>query len=71
MIAFLLLAVAVILFFSSNSKLKRYVAYAFGGLALVALVILSLTMETGKKSNTISGSEKAVVEEVVPIEQNK
>ncbi|KAA8745369.1 hypothetical protein [Paenibacillus sp. UASWS1643] len=66
-----MIAVAVFLFFPSNAKLKRYVAYAFGGITLVALVILRLTIETGTKSNTISGSEKAVVENVVPIEQSK
>ncbi|MCP1137509.1 hypothetical protein NKT34_30070 [Paenibacillus polysaccharolyticus] len=71
MIAFLLLAVAVMLFFSSNQKLKRYAAYAFGGLALTAVIILAFTMETGTKSNSVSGSAKAVAVENVTLEQNK
>lgn len=71
MIAFLLLAVSVMLFFSSNQKLKRYTAYAFGGLALTAVIILAFTMETGINSNSVSGSSKAVVVENVTLEQNK
>ena len=61
MIAFLLLVVAVIFFFSSNAKLKRYIAYTVGGLALIALVIIGFTMETGKDSNTISGTKTAPI----------
>ncbi|WP_427051823.1 hypothetical protein [Paenibacillus sp. TC-CSREp1] len=70
MIAFLLLAVAVILFFSSNEKLKRYVVYALGGLALTAVVLLGFTLETGTNSKVTIGSEKAVVQDVI-LEQSK
>lgn len=70
MIAFLLLAAAVILFFSSNEKLKRYTAYAFGGFALIVLVILVFTIQTGYNSNLDTGSERTGVEDMV-LEQNK
>ncbi|KWU57862.1 hypothetical protein COA23_20030 [Priestia megaterium] len=52
-------------------SLKRYAAYAVGGLALTAVVILAFTMETGTSSNSVTGSEKAVVVENVTLEQNK
>ncbi|MBT2282474.1 hypothetical protein J7E78_02765 [Paenibacillus polymyxa] len=70
MIAFLLLASAVIFFFSSSEKLRRYIAYAFGGLALIAVVIMVFTVQTGTKSNAVTGSEKAVVESTI-LEQEK
>ncbi|MGO4529912.1 hypothetical protein AB4Z30_12610 [Paenibacillus sp. 2TAF8] len=71
MIVFGLLAIAVIWFFSSNEKLKRYAAYAFGGLALTAVLILAFTMETGTNSSSVTGSEKAVVVENKSLKQNK
>ncbi|NGY76047.1 hypothetical protein F6Y02_06080 (plasmid) [Bacillus megaterium] len=52
-------------------SLKRYAAYAVGGLALTAVVILAFTMETGASSNSVIGFEKAVVVENVTLEQNK
>ncbi|MBP1906219.1 hypothetical protein J2Z32_002868 [Paenibacillus turicensis] len=65
MIGILLLASILILFLSRNTKLKRYVAFTVGGIALITLVTIGLTMQTGTKSNPIQGSGKAVVEKVV------
>jgi len=38
---------------------------------VTAVVILVFTMETGASSNSVPGSEKAVVVENVTLEQNK
>ncbi|MDR7207515.1 hypothetical protein J2X82_005825 [Priestia megaterium] len=38
---------------------------------MTAVVILAFTMETGISSNSVTGSEKAVVVENVTLEQNK
>ncbi|MCP1450919.1 hypothetical protein ABIC37_005130 [Priestia megaterium] len=38
---------------------------------MTAVVILAFTMETGTSSNSVTGSEKAVVVENVTLEQNK
>ncbi|WP_336764510.1 hypothetical protein [Paenibacillus sp. USHLN196] len=73
LIGFLLLAAALVLFFSSNNKLKRYVAYGLASVAVVTLVTTGLLMETGLKSKEVQGfGEKAtVVEQVDTGEQQK
>jgi formate hydrogenlyase subunit 3/multisubunit Na+/H+ antiporter MnhD subunit len=71
MLGVLLLAAILILFFSRNTKLKRYIAFTVGGIALITLITIGLTMQTGTKSNPIQGSGKAIIENTVLTEQQQ
>lgn len=71
MIGVLICATILILFFSRNTKLKRYIAFTVGGIAFITLVTIGLTMETGTNSKPIQGSDKANIENVVVTEQQQ